>query len=400
MGCPFYNRAMARPYDICIRGAGIVARTLALQLAAKRLRVALTAPLQPTSTSGHSDVRAYALSQPSRELLQSIRCWPDAEHATPVLGMEVMGDDNGKVQFSAVAQGVEALNWMVDVPALEAQLANAVRFQPLIEMVDAPQSATLTVVCEGRHSATRDEFGIEFDTLPYGQWALAARVQCATAHGQVARQWFSGGEITAMLPLDGPDGNLCALVWSVNPERATTLQHLDTSAFCQALETASRGALGSLTLASERQIWPLQQATARRWCGSAPLAAGHGAWVLAGDAAHNVHPLAGQGLNLGLGDVAELVRVLDGRAYWRSVGDMRLLRQYERARKADLQIVGNAGDALQRLFNHNHPALQSLRNWGMNGFERSGALKQWIAKRAMGMAGPASTSASNGNTTT
>jgi 2-polyprenyl-6-methoxyphenol hydroxylase-like FAD-dependent oxidoreductase len=89
-------------------------------------------------------------------------------------------------------------------------------------------------------------------------------------------------------------------------------------------------------------------------------------------------------LNLGLADVAELVRVLDGRAYWRGVGDTKLLRQYERARKADFALIGQAGDALQQLFANPHPALQTLRNWGMNGFERSGPLKQWVARRAMG----------------
>jgi ubiquinone biosynthesis UbiH/UbiF/VisC/COQ6 family hydroxylase len=294
------------------------------------------------------------------------------------------------VQFSAAEQGVPALNWIVDVPTLETQLAEAVKFQPLIEIVDTPQSAALTVVCEGRHSATRAEFGVEFSALPYGQWALAARVQCAQGHQQVARQWFNGGEIAALLPLGGVEGNLCALVWSVSPERATTLQQLDATAFCQELEAASHSALGALTLTSERNVWPLQQAQAQRWCGTATIAGTQSAWVLAGDAAHNVHPLAGQGLNLGLGDVAELVRVLDSRTYWRSVGDMRLLRAYERARRAELHIVDSTGDALQRLFSHSHPALQTLRNWGMNGFERSGALKQWIARRAMGTAAPSS----------
>jgi 2-polyprenyl-6-methoxyphenol hydroxylase-like FAD-dependent oxidoreductase len=388
LGCPSYNGYMARPYDICIRGAGIVGRTLALQLASKRLRVALTAPPQNAALHGHSDVRAYALNQPSKDLLEAVRCWPDAMHATPVLGMQVMGDDGGQVQFSAAEQGVPALNWIVDVPTLETQLAEAVKFQPLIEIVDTPQSAALTVVCEGRHSATRAEFGVEFSALPYGQWALAARVQCAQGHQQVARQWFNGGEIAALLPLGGVEGNLCALVWSVSPERATTLQQLDATAFCQELEAASHSALGALTLTSERNVWPLQQAQAQRWCGTATIAGTQSAWVLAGDAAHNVHPLAGQGLNLGLGDVAELVRVLDSRTYWRSVGDMRLLRAYERARRAELHIVDSTGDALQRLFSHSHPALQTLRNWGMNGFERSGALKQWIARRAMGTAAP------------
>jgi 2-polyprenyl-6-methoxyphenol hydroxylase-like FAD-dependent oxidoreductase len=374
---------MARPYDICIRGAGIVGRTLALQLASKRLRVALT---HPASTApGHGDVRAYALNQPARALLESVRCWPDETHATPVLAMQVHGDDRGEVTFSAADQGAEALNWIVDVPALEAQLAAAVRFQPLIDMVDAPQAAALTVVCEGRASSTREEFGVEFDVMPYGQSALAARVRCEKPHAQVARQWFNQGEIVALLPLEGAQGNLCALVWSVSPERAQELQHLDETTFCQQLQTASHGATGAMTLESTRNVWALQQAQARSWSSAgAKHTTGKGAWVLAGDAAHNVHPLAGQGLNLGLGDVAELVHVLDTRPYWRSVGDPKLLRQYERARKADFAMVGSAGDALQRLFNHSHPAAQALRNLGMSGFDSSGPFKQWVAKRAMG----------------
>ncbi len=370
---------MARPYDICIRGAGIVGRTLALHLAASRLRVALVA--SASGGTGHSDVRAYALNQPSRALLEAVRCWPGAPHATAVQAMQVHGDEGGAVAFSAAEQHVDALNWIVDVPVLEGLLADAVRFQPLIEVVDTPQSAALTVVCEGRASRTREEFGVDFDVTPYGQWALAARVQCAQPHDQVARQWFSNGEVLAFLPMGGADGNLCALVWSVSAERAPMLQNISTDTFCQTLQEASHGVLGSLTLASERHVWPLQQAQARRWCGASSQG---GSWALAGDAAHTVHPLAGQGLNLGLADAAELVRLLDGRAYWRSVGDMRLLRQYERARKTDLALVGNTGDALQQLFAHAHPTLQTLRNWGMNQFERSGVLKHWVARRAMG----------------
>lgn len=376
---------MTRPFDICIRGAGIVGRTLALHLAGKQLRVALTAPgltaAQPSAAaSTNADVRAYALNQTSRQLLESVRCWPGEQDATPVLGMQVHGDDGGQVAFDASEQGTAALNWIVDVPALEARLSEAVRFQPLIEVFDTPQPATLTVVCEGRASSTREEFGVEWDVTPYGQWALATRVQCAQAHAQVARQWFSQGEILAFLPLGGPQGNVCAVVWSVSPERAQTLQAASDGDFCRQLEEASHNALGTITLTSGRKVWPLQQALARRWSGRAT----QGAWVLAGDAAHNVHPLAGQGLNLGLADAAELVQVLNTRPYWRSVDDARLLRQYERARKADFAVIGQAGDALQQLFAHPHPALQALRNWGMNRFEQSGPLKQWVARRAMG----------------
>jgi ubiquinone biosynthesis UbiH/UbiF/VisC/COQ6 family hydroxylase len=222
---------------------------------------------------------------------------------------------------------------------------------------------------------------VDFDTTPYGQSALATRVLCDKPHAQVARQWFANGDILAFLPMAGAQGRLCAVVWSTTAPHAQALQHMTEPDFCQALDAASHHTLGATLLTGSRHVWPLQQAQARRWSGSSPK----GAWVLAGDAAHNVHPLAGQGLNLGLGDVAELVRLLDQRAYWRGVGDMHLLRQYERARKADFALIGKTGDALQQLFVHPHPVVQTLRNWGMKGFERSGPLKQWVARRAMGV---------------
>ncbi len=374
-----YNAGMAKTYDICIRGAGIVGRSLALHLAAKRLRVALVAQDAPDNAA-HSDVRAYALSPASRSLLQAIRCWPDEAHATPVKRMVVHADDGDPVVFDAMAQGVDALNWIVDVPVLENLLKEAVRFQPLIIMEQAPVAAELTVVCEGRASKTREEFGVDFEVKPYQQWALAARVDCALGHAQVARQWFDQGEILALLPLDGAQGKQCAMVWSLSPQRAQELQAAEPEDFCQQLQAASRSALGAFTLCSDRKSWPLQAAQATRWTGSRLGAS----WVLAGDAAHNVHPLAGQGLNLGLGDVAALVQILDHKAYWRSVGDPKLLRAYERARKADFAVVGGSGDALQQVFRQNHPAWQTLRKLGMQGFEKSGPFKQWVAGQAMG----------------
>jgi 2-polyprenyl-6-methoxyphenol hydroxylase-like FAD-dependent oxidoreductase len=366
---------MAAPFDVCIRGSGIVGSTLALLLAQDRLRVGLVrGPRNPLA--GDSDVRAYALNGGARALLERVRAWPEAPHATAVLAMEVRGDEGGRVRFEAADEQAEALAWIADVPPLEQRLAEALRYQPSVEVLDAPAPAALTVVCEGRASATRDEFGVQFDVKQYPQQAIAARVLLEKGHDQVARQWFGDGDILALLPMGGPGGNLAALVWSVPVARVPELAALPPDAFQGRVEAACGHALGRITLASERVAWPLQLAQADRWCGQG--------WALAGDAAHNVHPLAGQGLNLGLADAQALADVLRGREYWRSLGDAKLLRRYERARKADVMAMGLATDGLQQLFAQPQPAWSWLRNWGMKGFDMSGPVKHWVARQAMG----------------
>ncbi len=359
-------------------------KTLALLLARDRLRVALVAAPQPPSPT--ADVRAYALNAASRALLESVRSWPEPNFATPVQAIQVLGDQGGVVNFSAPTSAPGALAWIVDVPALETQLAEALRYQPLVEVVDSPPPAALTVVCEGKSSRTRTEFGVEFDVTPYEHHAIAARFSCEKPHAQVARQWFTRGGIVAFLPLGGVSGNSVALVWSVNQSRVPDLLALPPEEFCKELENASQHALGALTLTSVRATWPLQLARARRWSGAMPgtTPAKPRNWVLAGDAAHTVHPLSGQGLNLGLADVQALATVLRTRDYWRSVGDPRLLRSYERTRKAGVVPVGWATDGLQQLFAQPSGPWASLRNWGMQTFDNSGPLKAWVARQATG----------------
>lgn len=377
---------MAQTFDVCIRGAGIVGRTLALLLARERLRVALVAP--PRAAVAETDVRAYALNTNSKQLLESLRSWPDAPSATAVKHMEVHGDVDGSVHFDAGAQGVDALAWIVDVPALEQRLAEAVRYQPQVEVLDSPVEAPLTVVCEGRASTTRTEFGVDFDVTPYAQHAIATRLRCELPHTQVARQWFSADGILAFLPMEGSDGQTVAVVWSVPQANAAQWLQATEDSFTEKLTEISQGCLGQLTLQGARMSWPLQQAVAKRWCGPLPGTADARipqSWVLAGDAAHNVHPLAGQGLNIGLADVQALARILQARGDWRSTGDLKLLRRYERERKAGLAPLGLAMDGLQQLFTRPETPLQSLRNWGLRSFERSGLLKDWTARQAMGL---------------
>jgi ubiquinone biosynthesis UbiH/UbiF/VisC/COQ6 family hydroxylase len=307
--------------------------------------------------------------------------------------MQVWGDQGGQLNFGAQEQGVGQLNWMVDVPVLEALLAQAVQFQPQIQVVQAPMVAPLTVVCEGRASQTRAELGVAFDITHYPQHAVATRLVCERAHEGIARQWFGWSaapglaqpqaEVLALLPMGGEGGREVALVWSVHPLRAQELMAMSAQDFAVALASACEHRLGGMQLSAEGAVWPLQLARAERWIGPMPGATKQ-SFALAGDAAHSLHPLAGQGLNIGLADVAELVRVIRAKEFWRPLHDLKLLRRYERARQADVQALGLVTDGLQRLFAQPGPIWQNLRNWGMRGFDRSGPLKHWMTQRAMG----------------
>ncbi|MEZ5645765.1 MAG: FAD-dependent monooxygenase [Burkholderiaceae bacterium] len=377
-----------RRYDVTVRGGGIVGLSLALLLARDRLQVALVDTAGPPPDNAWPDVRAYALNAASRELLQSLRCWPEGtgHHTAPpsvtaVKAMEVRGDDGGHLGFGADSRSTSALTWIVDVPALERRLADAVGFQSGIDRLDEAPASPLTVICEGKRSRTRDDLGIDFNVRPYPHKALAARLRCEYPHAGVARQWFVDGDILALLPLEGDDGHAVALVWSLPVARAEQMQALGPAEFADAVRSHAGGALGHMTLEGPVQGWPLELSNASHWLARTP----EGMTVLAGDAAHAMHPLAGQGLNVGLADVAELARVLHEREPWRELGDQRLLRRYERARQADVHAMGWLTDGLFNLFGHGDSRVQALRNWGMTGVDRIAPLKQWLSRQASGL---------------
>ena len=377
-------------FDVCIRGAGIVGRSLSLILASQGLRVALVNLSDAQkSAHGHSDVRAYSLNSASQQLLTDLRCWPEGTACTPILKMHIEGDQGGNLEFSAAQQDVEALNWMIDVPTLENNLAKSIGFQPLIQEVAENVKAPLTVICEGRASQTRAELGVAFDVKHYEQHALACRIQTQAPHQQIARQWFHtahGPEILAFLPIGGEDSHEWAVVWSLTPTRTEQLRSNKAASFCAQLQEASNGVAGSIELISERAVWPLQLAKAARWIGSMPHSeSGHRAtsFALAGDAAHAMHPLAGQGLNVGLADVMALSRVIQAKEFWRPLSDAKLLRRYERVRQAEVLAMGFVTDGLQMLFAQPDLPLQKIRNWGMTTFNQLSPLKKWMAAQAM-----------------
>lgn len=364
-------------FDLRILGTGIVSRAMALAAARQGLRVALQA--RPAPAVALSDVRAYALNPASVVLLESLKAWDTlpADARTAVHDMRVAGDVPGaELAFSAWAQAVPALAWIVDAAALEAVLDSACGFNPRVSLLPAPPSAPLTVVAEGKHSALRDQLGVQFERHDYGQRAVAARLVADRPHAGVARQWFRAPDILALLPFDRPEpGCSYGLVWSLPAVEAERWLMAPAPEFEQALNEASGGAAGRLRLGSERATWPLM-------LGRASAVTGPG-WALVGDAAHVVHPLAGQGLNLGLAEVSALADVLAAREGWRSPGDADLLRRYARRRAAPTWAMAQATDGLWRLFADQQPALRELRNRGLGLVNQIAPLKRWLIGRAL-----------------
>ncbi|OWQ87476.1 2-octaprenyl-3-methyl-6-methoxy-1,4-benzoquinol hydroxylase [Roseateles aquatilis] len=365
-------------FDVLVRGSGCVGRSLALALGARGFRVALLA--RPGARKPDADVRAYALNAQSVALLTRLRVWEGlAEDArTPVHDMRIHGDRAGaELHFSAWEQGAGELAHIVDAAALEDQLDAALRFAPHVHRVTEPVPATLQALCEGRDTVAAAELGVDYERHDYGHLGVATRLTASRPHQGQAWQWFRSPDVLALLPFDRPEpGRSYGLVWSLPREQAQRMLAAGPTEFESALLAATGGAAGTLKLAGERQAWPLQLCRADRLCGPG--------WVLLGDAAHLVHPLAGQGLNLGLADVQALVDVITSRESWRGLGDDKLLRRYARARVAPTWAMGELTDGLLRGFASQVPAIARIRNEGLRLVDRAGPLKKWLTARALG----------------
>jgi 2-polyprenyl-6-methoxyphenol hydroxylase-like FAD-dependent oxidoreductase len=386
-------------FDVCVSGSGIVGKALALALSRDGWKVAWAAGPAggEATTPQREDVRAYALNAQTVALLQRLRVWEGiAPHATPLHDMRIEGDAAGHLGFSAWQQCVTELGFIADAGVMEQVLAEALRYAPhVVKVAEVPANVPLWAICEGKHSAQRAQLRaeghVQFERQAYEHWGVAARLTHALPHNGVARQWFfasdTSPDVLALLPFHAPQpGASYGLVWSTPPDNAKRLVAMNAAEFEQALH--ARLAAGqpeadqpwrSLKLVSSVAAWPLARGCAKPWVGKG--------WALLGDAAHLVHPLAGQGLNLGLADVAALVQVLhEAREAepWRSIGDERVLQRYERARWFDTQAMLTLTDSLVHLFGNANPVVRDLRNMGMNAVNGLGPLKRWLVNQALG----------------
>jgi 2-polyprenyl-6-methoxyphenol hydroxylase-like FAD-dependent oxidoreductase len=363
-------------HDVCVQGTGPVGTCLALSLSRLGLSVAFCEAPAGDARTGHDDIRTYALSATSVGLLTQLKVW-DAlpeDARTAVQGMQVSGDQPGHhLHFGAGLSGSGQLAWIVDAAELDRALAMALRFAPHVQRVAAPVPAALQALAEGRDSTAREALGVQVRRHDYGQLAVATRVTSSQAHAGVARQWFASPEV---LPINQPQAQQSyGVVWSVPQARASALMALDDGAFAQALTDATQGLAGTLQTAGPRACWPLVLAQAEPVCGEG--------WVLLGDAAHVIHPLAGQGLNLGLADVVALCDVIEQREAFRSLGDAKLLRRYARARGAAVRAMGQVTDGLLELFAHPNPLARRVRNQGLSVVDALSPLKRLLVARAV-----------------
>lgn len=382
-------------HDVIVVGGGLVGSALSLALVQGGLRPVLVEPAPPQLPADDSwDSRIYAISPGNAAFLRRLGAWDamDAGRVAPIHAMRIWGDDGAaEMGFDAYEVGVPELGYIVESRLIQGALWRTLQAQQDIEMVvDSGASlelgkmlahltltngrmleAPLLVGADGGNSWVRRQSGIGVSTMPYGQLGVVANFETEKPHGNIARQWFLRDGILAWLPLPG---NRISIVWSAFEARAQELLKLGPEVFCQAVEHAGYAALGRLTLITPPAAFPLR--LQRNDAMVAPRLA------LVGDAAHLVHPLAGQGVNLGFHDARDLASTVLGRGMF-DLGDQILLRRYERARKTDILAMQAVTSGLQRLFNNHDPVLGWLRNNGLAAVDRIPNLKHQLMAHAI-----------------
>ena len=395
-------RIMNTDTDIAIVGGGLNGPTLAIALEQRGLNVTVIDAL-PAPKRGMRDFdgRSYALAHASMRLLRGIDLW-DAikDHTQPMLEIKVTdgragtGPSPWMMHFDHTEIEEGPMGYMCQDrhlrQALLSKMDGAARITQMSgETVVAQSSGQLTLAsgktvtaklivgADGRASGTAERAGIKRTGWGYGQTAIVCAVEHELPHGGIAHQFFMPTGPLAILPL--PD-NCCSIVWSETETRATKIMAMDDTDFLDALRPAFGSFLGELILVGKRFSYPLGLTIANRFIADRV--------VLIGDAAHGVHPIAGQGLNAGLRDVAALVDVLsDAKARGEDIASAAVLARYEQWRRFDTATLAAATDTFNKLFSNDNPLLRAVRDMGMGVINATPRLRRTFIREAAGLTG-------------
>lgn len=387
-----------QPGSVVVVGTGVVGLATALGCAQRGIPVTLVGPAGAPARApapGQFEARIYALSAAAIALLTEQRVWAqvEAQRTCAVERMQIYGDAGGHLRLEARAAGVASLATIVEEDQLlralwlvcsmtpgighVAQDFEGVEFdggRVRVGLADGTVvDCALLLGADGKRSSVRAAAGFNARISSYGHTAIVANFVAERPHGGTAFQWFSDEGVVALLPL--PAGQV-SLVWSAPHALAGELQALPPQAFAARVASRSAHALGALAPAGERHAFALDRLVVDRLV--------RPGLALVGDAAHVVHPLAGQGLNLGLQDVSELLRQLDAREPWRTLGDRVWLRRYERARAAPVGLMRATVDGLARLFGETSPGVGRVRNFGLSAVDALAPLKNLLVRYAQG----------------
>lgn len=396
--------------DVTIVGAGLVGLSAAVAMSKAGHEVVLVDPqVQSTDSqlveSGVDwDQRIYAISPKNVQWLSSLGVWQllDTSRIGEMQAMEIWGDATA-TPLSLIAEDVNAddLGFIVEERALKKALMQQVQAcgvdtlfgnqcsalnvtpRQAILQLDNQQvvESALLIAADGVNSWVRQQLGIAVEQKQYNQTAIVANFITEKPHGNIARQWFrqDGASsdadrhcgILAWLPLPG---NKISIVWSAPSQYAEYLMQLDASAFSHEVMQAGNAALGQLTMISAPVAFPLVLKKAE--------ALVQNSVVLAGDAAHRIHPMAGQGVNLGFRDIVDLTEILASRHLYQPMNDSSLLKRYTRARKTDLSNMLMLTNGLYHLFESQNPVVQKVRNWGLSATNQQ-VIKKKLVRQAI-----------------